>query len=1242
MCTLTILSAHVFGQCTPTNLSGNQVISSNTTWTSGTYNISGDFTVNSGVTLTISYNNGCPLIINAQNITIQGTINANGAGARGGAGATGGSSSGGAGGGSQACGGAGGSIGGGTGGGTAGSTGSCATGGCSIGCGTFCAGGNDADRAGAGGGSGGAGGSHGGLGGNGGSGAAGRLENEPGNSGCGSVPVAGAGATGHAAAAAWGFTADATDLDIGSGGGGAGGGGGGFNAGTAGSAGGNGGGAVNLNASGNLSVTGSITANGTAGGVGGNGGVRSGGAVNWNCDNCGNSSGGGQSNCRDASQCGVCTYYTWAWPGGAGGGAGGGSGGSIKLQATGTFYLTGSLQANGGDGGNSGHPTFADASCNNYAQGGGAGGGGVIKYVYNPCAINTFSPTQASVTAGNPGFGTDANRSTNTGASGSVLNQTLNIYYPGYTPISAVTTGADQILCGPGNFANDISISPAVTGADGNYSYQWYYAHNSNGQTGSAPLPAPGWTQILNSGTTLSSGTMGAINGSTYYQVQVFSGQCVAWSNVTSVIVDFLPTISNVSATNVLCGNGINNGTITVNATDGIPGYMYSNDGGSTYQADSVFSSLGVGNYNIKVKDSGGCVTTYQSNPVHISAPSPVTISGTEVDASCSTLANGSINLTGGGGVTPYLFNLNAGVNQSSAQFNNLYSGSYTAEITDNNGCTKTTTIVINDSSVLIPSIDSLNNVSCHGTNDGSVALHVTGGVAPYTYSLDSVNFQSSPIFTTLVSGNYGALLKDSRGCYVGEPVYIGPAGALNIQVLSLVNIPCNNAPVGEINILPSGGAAPYTYIWNTSSTSQNLSGLSVAGNYSVTTTDNGGCTGSAVISLQNYPSPSATVSSTDVTGCSGSANGKAWLTGITGGTTPYSINWSNGSTNDTIYNITGGTYVVTVTDLNYCQSIDTVTINQPDAVVLGLSIQPISCATSNDGSATVTATGGAGGFTYAWSNNTSNATVSGLAAGSYSVTIHDANSCTADSSFTLTAPAVLITSATSTNILCAGDQNGTGTVTATGGAGGYTYMWSNSETTATVNDFGVGSFTVTVTDSHGCTSTSGVAISQPTALSISTASTAATTGQSNGTAYISNASGGTLPYSVSWSNGENSTLINNVAAGTYTVTVTDANGCTQTASAVVNQVTGINQVIEEIPFTVYPNPAKAQITVEIADMPKEAVLTIKNVLGKVEHIRGISALQTQIDLSSFASGVYFVELRQGDKMSVKEIVISK
>ena len=1237
---LMFFAPSVFAQCTTTNLSGNQVISTNTSWNAGTYNITGDFTVNAGVTLTVNYAGNCPLTINATNINILGTINANGAGGIGGAGGSGGSSSGGAGGGSQSGGGAGGGAGTGTGGGVAGSNGSASTGGCSIGCGTLCVGGNDADRAGGGGGAGGAGGSFGAGGGNGGAGAQGRIENEPTNSRCGSTPVAGSGGAGHTAATAYGNTSTTTDLPTGSGGGGAGGGGGGFTAGTVGGAGGNGGGTVNLNASGNLVVSGAITANGLPGNAGGNGGVRSGNAANWNCENCGNANGGGASDCRNASDCGVCTYYTWGWPGGAGGGAGGGSGGGIKLQATGGMTVTGSLQANGGNGGSAGHPNAVDGSCNNYASGGAAGGGGVIKYVYDPCANNTFNATQVQANAGTAGLGTDGLASSNTAGAGTVLNEQANIYVPGFSAFSALTSYPNQVLCGLGHTPNNIN-SYSITGGGGTYQYQWYYSTtNATGQTGAAPGPATGWSAVAGAtAATLPSATIGALNVTTYYQLQIISAPCATWSNVVTVLVDSIPAISNVSVGNVLC-NGGSTGTLTVTATGGIPGYTYSSDGGNLYFNGNVLTGLSQGTYNVYVKDTNNCSSAYASNPVTVNEPAVLNFTDVINNANCAGQSNGAVSINTTGGVSPYNFAINANPSQQSNLFTGLAAGSYLVLVIDANSCPDTATVTVGNTYTLSLVIDSQSNPSCSGNNNGSVTVAANGGVNPYSYSLNDTTFQASGSFSSLSPGYYIAYVTDSLGCAQQTNVTINQPVAMSVQIEAQVNIPCNNSTLGQVFVSAVGGTPAFRYLWSTGDTTASESGLRV-GQYTVTITDSRSCSAVGTVNMTYDQAPLTIVTSTDVTGCFGNTNGSASVV-VSSGTQPYVLQWSNGSVSDSLNNLAGGVYIITVSDLNYCSSIDTVVINQPAELLANLDTLAPTCAGLSNGWAGVNPAGGTPGYTVSWSTTSNADTIVNLAAGSYAVTVTDGNSCSAISSFSLSGPTAINATLSSTNDSCYGSPNGGSSLNVTGGTLPYTFNWSNADTSANISNLSAGTYTVTVADAHQCSATASATITQPAQITVTTSSTNTTNGQFNGTASVDTITGGIAPYTVQWSNGQGSKTITGLAGGTYIAVVSDQYGCQHYDTVIVNTITGVNMLNSDASFSIYPNPAKTEFTVELGQLNKETTLTMKDVLGQTIFTKTVVTLKTKIDLTNFAGGVYLIELMQGDSKTTKQVVVSK
>jgi gliding motility-associated-like protein len=298
-----------------------------------------------------------------------------------------------------------------------------------------------------------------------------------------------------------------------------------------------------------------------------------------------------------------------------------------------------------------------------------------------------------------------------------------------------------------------------------------------------------------------------------------------------------------------------------------------------------------------------------------------------------------------------------------------------------------------------------------------------------------------------------------------------------------------------------------------------------------------------------------------------------------TGGTAPYTYLWSNGPTTANVSSLAPGAYSVTVTDANGCTAVDNVTITEPALLVATATSTNVTCNGLNNGTASVTETGGTAPYTYLWSNGPTNANVSSLAPGAYSVTVTDANGCTAVDNVTITEPALLVATATSTNVTCNGLNNGTAIVTETGGTAPYTYLWSNGPTTANVSNLAPGTYSVIVSDANGCTAVDNVTITEPTLLVATTSSTNITcNGLNNGSASVIG-SGGTAPFTYSWSNGPTTANVSNLAPGTYSVTVTDANGCTVTSSVTITQPTSV-VANSSVTQTILCNGGTGQISV--------------------------------------------------------------
>ena len=269
-----------------------------------------------------------------------------------------------------------------------------------------------------------------------------------------------------------------------------------------------------------------------------------------------------------------------------------------------------------------------------------------------------------------------------------------------------------------------------------------------------------------------------------------------------------------------------------------------------------------------------------------------------------------------------------------------------------------------------------------------------------------------------------------------------------------------------------------------------------------------------------------------------------------------------HGATTAAVSSLAAGTYTVTITDANGCTNSNSTTVTQPAALVAASSVSSaISGNGLSDGQITASATGGTTPYTYAWNDGQTTATATGLSAGTYTVTLSDANGCTDTSSTTLSGPAALIASAsTSSHVSCNGLADGAATASASGGSGAYTYAWSNAATTASISSLAAGTYTVTITDNNGITDTASTVVTQPNALVAATVanSNASCNGSSDAGATAS-ATGGTTPYTYSWNTGATTAAVSSLSAGTYTVTVTDNNGCSNNASVTLTQPTAVN-----------------------------------------------------------------------------------
>lgn len=968
---VTISSLDVLAQCGTTPVTGDLIISANTNL-SGTYNVSGVFRVDAGVTVTVTpySSGGCgELIVNATDIQVIGDIIADGAGFLGGTGGVGGTAGNNVGA-LTGCidkdnclvidvnGGVAGGAGNGPGAGAAGNGGSLGMGPKQE-CQNL-----DDDYGfvpGAGGAGGAAGGSYGGVanaGGTGGNAAAYNSGNFSGMSlaGCAS-PVAGNGGTGGTVGATYG-TANGTDLELGSGGAGAGGGGKSAANGGAGADGGAGGGLVELRATGNLTVSGNISVNGQVGGAGGNGG--SGGTTSGCCDD----------TCND---CGEKTFSSGA---GGGAGAGGGSGGGILLRATGVSNITGTLRSIGGNGGTGGSGGAGHSGCSysNFFCGsnsgnsnagaagnlGGGASGGRIKIFQNPCQANVISAS-ILINGGNGFGGAAADGTYHLGDIASIVAPTLS-------------STADSVSC----FGLvDGSGTVTVAGGTAPFTYAW---NDPSSQT-------------TPTATGLAAGT---------YEVTVTDANLCA---VTETVVVPQPDTLTAQIFGTIDADcfGFATGEASVMGLGGTAPYDYLWNDPST-QITQTATGLPDGTWVAQITDANGCVAT---DTATIGQPTPFAASVTiDENVSCNGEADGQATVTANGVGLTYAWD--DPLTQNTATASNLPGGTWHVVVSSSQTCDTTITVVITEPDPLTLIAVENQPASCNGGNDGIALVSQLGGTPGYTYLWDDPALQTTASATGLAAGIYNVVVTDANLCAETAQVEITEAAAMSIAV-SVDSASCNGASDGEINAIVSGGTPGYTYEWNPGAIAGNpLTGIA-AGSYSLTVTDANNCTADLQNILVQEPLPIVlTLVQEEDISCNGASDGLAEISQV-GGTAPYTYLWDDPTAQSTALagGLPPGTYSVEVTDANNCTAEWlNVEITEPDELIVTVTATtPVTCDYSDDGVAETAVVGGTTPYSYSWDDGQTSSTAIGLAAGDFTVTVTDANGCTAQALATIDPP---------------------------------------------------------------------------------------------------------------------------------------------------------------------------------------------------------------------------------------------
>ena len=606
---------------------------------------------------------------------------------------------------------------------------------------------------------------------------------------------------------------------------------------------------------------------------------------------------------------------------------------------------------------------------------------------------------------------------------------------------------------------------------------------------------------------------------------------------------------------------------MTLTASGGTEPYTYTLGGNSNNSG--YFTDLAPGTYTYTISDANNCDT---QGEVSVGNTTAMTASIVSSQASCFGVANGSIKvISASGGSGHYAYSTDNTNWQSSSLFTGLTAGTYNVYMHDSvaQSCVVMLgTVNITEPAALL-AVSQHTNLSLPGANDGTITIaNPSGGSGTYEYSIGEVNWQTSAFFGNLAAGTYKVYMRDASApdcaALVGIEIILD---GLSVSIVTW-SVSCYGYNDGQALAITVGGTEPYAYIWNDAAaqTGSTATGLA-AGSYTVTVTDANSCTATTSVGItQPAVALAASVNAHTNILCHGSATGSATVTAYDG-TPGYSYAWSTDPV-QTLADVSGlaaGTYTATVTDVNSCTALATVQITEP---ATGVSAEIIAqtnilCHGNSTGSATVQASGGGSGYSYLWNNGETGTTVSGLAAGNYTITVTDLNSCTATATAEITQPTVLSATTTHVDVSIFGASDGSATAVPAGGTAGYTYLWSNGQTAVSISGLSAGNYSVTVTDANSCTTSVSVTVNQVSSCIPGLAGQDVACRNTSGYTYTTEAgmasytwavsSGGTI---VSGGTSSSNTIVitwTTLAPQTVSVIYTTSGGCTAHEPTVLN-----------------------------------------------------------------------------------------
>ena len=688
--------------------------------------------------------------------------------------------------------------------------------------------------------------------------------------------------------------------------------------------------------------------------------------------------------------------------------------------------------------------------------------------------------------------------------------------------------------------------------------------------SGGAGAISYSWTPVGGSSPTITnlcanSGT----NPVAYTLTATDANTCIATN--TYVIIQPPLLTNTVNVVNPSCSNSCN-AVATQTASGGTPGYNYS--WSSSTLTTAGLGSLCAGTYSSYVTDANGCLS---ERSYSVNAPTPLNVTLTPSNPLCNAACDGSIAtlISGSQGAVSYAW-LPSGTGQNPTGLCAIAPGpQYTLVATDASLCAVTAVTTLTNPPAIVASITSTNPI-CHNDANGLASVSVINqiGATTYTWLPPSVPPQTAPTATGLVAGHYTVQVRDANNCQASQTFSLTNPSTITIN--TSVNPATCLQPNGGITANPSGGTpgtlTPYTYSWTGVVSSASVVSNLLAGPYTVTVNDALGCTASVNILLSNSNGPNLIPVSSTSNICNKQCAGTASvdITGIMGGTPSYTVSWlaPAPSTGNPASGLCAGLYNAQIEDATGCLGFTTVTIAEPPTLIMGANVTLPLCPGICDGGVTLNPTGGNSPYTYSWTTGSTSASLTGLCAGDYSLTVGYNGVCSVDTVFRIPDQSSITIVPTVTNNTCFGTCIGVVNLSITGGASPYVAGWSNGQTGVSQASLCNGTYTVIVTDNNGCGNTATASVISGPPMTTSTSAVSPSCGACDGSASVT-ATGGMAPLTYSWSNSATTPSVGNLCAGIYVVQITDALSCAQAHTLIMNSangITGENINIKQIP----------------------------------------------------------------------------